>query len=138
MPKVIFLDFDGVLTTKMTHFGFGDPTCIKELNRITTITDAKIVVSSTWRFEGLKVVKENLKNWGVIAEVIDVTPRLVDDSGARGDEIRQWLIENPIANRFVILDDDIDMGDLREHLVRCDTEVGLTETSANFAIQKLL
>lgn len=136
--RVVFLDFDGVLTTPATQFGFGDPNCVRELNRITTITDARIVVSSTWRFQGLKAVRENLKLWGVIAEVIDVTPRLQDDSGSRGDEIRQWLIENPIVSRFVILDDDADMGELREHLVKCDTMAGLTQEVADFAIQKLL
>ena len=136
--KVIFLDFDGVLTTKSTQFGFGDPNCVLALNRVTTMTDAKIVVSSTWRFQGLKAVQENLRNWGVVAEVIDVTPRLIDDTGTRGDEIRQWLVENPVVSRFVILDDDTDMGDLREHLVKCDTDIGLTDALVNFAVQKLL
>jgi hypothetical protein len=102
------------------------------------MTDAKIVVSSTWRFQGLKTCQENLKNWGIAAEVIDITPRLQNDNGSRGDEIRQWLIENPGVSRFVILDDDTDMGDLREHLVKCDTNVGLTNNLVNFAVQKLL
>jgi hypothetical protein len=136
--KIVFLDFDGVLTTKSTQFGFGDPSCVLALNRITTMTDAKIVVSSTWRFQGLKTCQENLKNWGVAAEVIDITPRLQNDNGSRGDEIRQWLIENPSVSRFVIIDDDTDMGDLREHLVKCDTNVGLTDALVNFAVQKLL
>jgi len=86
----------------------------------------------------LQAVRENLKNWGVVAEVIDVTPRLHDDTGTRGDEIKQWLIENPIVSRFVILDDDVDMGDLREHLVKCDTNIGLTDALVNLAVQKLL
>jgi hypothetical protein len=136
--KVIFLDFDGVLTTRSTQFGFGDPSCVMALNQITSLTDAKIVVSSPWRFQGLKAVRENLRNWGVVAEVIDVTPRLPDDSGTRGDEIRQWLIENPVVSRFIILDDDIDMGVLRGHLIRCDSELGLTRWLVGIAVQELL
>lgn len=136
--KVIFLDFDGVLTNRSTQFGFGDPNCVRALNRITTLTDAKIVVSSTWRLQGLKAVKDNLKHWGVIAEVVDITPRLHNDAGTRGNEIKQWLIENRVVSRFVILDDDTDMGDLREHLVRCDTNTGLTDNDVTFAVQKLL
>jgi hypothetical protein len=136
--KVIFLDFDGVLTTRATKFASGDPKCVAALNRITTITDAKIVVSSTWRIQGLKAVKVNLMDWGVIAEIIDITPRLRDDNCTRGDEIKQWLKENHNVSRFVILDDDTDMSDLREHLVKCDTYEGLTQVAADFAIQKLL
>jgi len=136
--KIVFLDFDGVLTTPATRFRFGDPSCVMALNRITTITDAKIVVSSTWRIEGLKAVKDSLKDWGVVGEVIGITPRLRDENATRGAEIKQWLIENPGVSRFVILDDDTDMGELREHLVKCNAEVGLTDTLVGFAIQKLL
>ena len=108
------------------------------MNRITTLTDAKIVVSSTWRLQGLKAVRENLKLWGATGEVIDITPRLISDSGTRGQEIKQWLIEHPAVNCFVILDDDTDMGELHDKLVKCDTEIGLTQELADFAIQKLL
>jgi len=136
--KIIFLDFDGVLTTRATKFAHGDPSCVRELNRITTMTNAEIVVSSTWRFGGLTAVCSSLNAWGVAKVPIDITPRLVNDSGTRGDEIRQWLLEHPNVSRFVILDDDTDMGVLRDKLVKCDTNIGLTPTLANFAIQKLL
>ena len=136
--KVIFLDFDGVLTTKLTRFSFGDPICVRELNRITTMTDADIVVSSTWRFAGLRSVREDMFNWGVAKVPIDITPRLLDDGKSRGEEIQQWLVENFGVTRFVILDDDTDMGNLRDKLVKCDTSIGLTPTLADFAIQKLL
>jgi hypothetical protein len=136
--KIIFLDFDGVLTNRKTRFGSADPVCVASLNKITFATGAEIVVSSTWRMQGLDAIRHNLFLWGVLKTPIDVTPRLQSDSATRGSEIRQWLVEHPGTNRFVILDDDADMDDLREHLVKCDTNIGLTPELANFVIQKLL
>lgn len=50
--KIIFLDFDGVLTIPATGFNYGHTTAIRELNRITTTINAVVVVSSTWRNGG--------------------------------------------------------------------------------------
>ena len=136
--KVLFLDFDGVLTTKSTQFGYGDPSCVRELNRITKMTNSEIVISSTWRFQGLQQCIDNLRTWGVVGDVIDCTPRLIDIEATRGQEIHQYLKDKRNVSRFVILDDDDDMDDLREHLVKCDTMVGLTQEIAELAIQKLL
>ena len=83
-------------------------------------------------------MRENLKLWGATGEVIDITPRLINDNGTRGQEIKQWLIEHPAVNCFVILDDDTDMGELHDHLVRCNTDYGLTDYTVNLAIRQLL
>jgi len=136
--KVVFLDFDGVLTSRATGYKYGDPGCVAALNRLLLITGASIVVSSTWRMEGLVAVKKLLFIWGVAKEPIDITPRLRNENATRGSEIKQWLVEHPVVSQFIILDDDTDMDDLRDHLIKCDTELGLTQPIAERAIQRLL
>lgn len=105
--KVIFLDIDGVLNCQKTVERFHgfisvDPLLVKRLNRILKETDAKIVLSSTWRlFEDNKEIleKANIK-------YIDITP---DFHTTRGEEISDWLSRHPEVERYVILDDDSDM-----------------------------
>jgi hypothetical protein len=105
--KIIFLDIDGVLncqkTTERFHgFVSIDPKLVKRLNRILKETDAKIVLSSTWRL--FEDNKEILEKTGI--KYIDVTPSF---HGLRGEEINDWLSKHPEVDRYVILDDDSDM-----------------------------
>lgn len=99
--KVIFLDFDGVLnhemwyrrrfnemdmekeTSRHPYYEF-DPLCIEQLNRIINATDAKVVVSSTWRHgKSPQQLHELLEKVGFKGEVISKTP----DFHARGNTI---------------------------------------------------
>lgn len=103
----------------------------------------KFYSSSTWRIGGLMFCREKLREWGVVALVCDVTPRLENSRGEitlasrRGDEIRAWIARQTgrrEVERFVILDDDGDMGPLHDRLVRTDPAIGLTDSDANTAI----
>lgn len=150
--KVIFLDFDGVLCNHESITAgykarsapaqdpYGPhPDCVAALNRIVEATGAVIVVSSTWRKckNPRANMRETLARWGVKGIVIDVTPTLKDV--IRGDEIAQWLnsySRHPIES-FVILDDDSDMGLLKNRLVQCSNVEGLTLADAQHAIQLL-
>lgn len=118
--KVIFLDIDGVLNVisngrdafgSLFHEHF-----VNNLKSIINETGAKIVISSTWRFSGLKVMKQMWKYRNLPGEVIDVTPHCAayDDinlcSGCeRGAEIKEWLDRNMLVSSYVIIDDDNDM-----------------------------
>lgn len=133
--KIIFLDVDGVLN----GYGLGTEIAIriceldksgtlrkfyrkhydifgvheskvKRLHRIVKSTEAKIVLSSTWRHDwpecycdGTKLLKKLLHKYNI--EVIDKTPDL--SSGQRGEEILYWLSkhEDDIES-FVIIDDE--------------------------------
>lgn len=126
--RVVFLDFDGVLSTPATRFAWADGPCVAALNRITQATGAEIVVTSSHRstVHGARVL---LAGWGATGTVRDVSPRC----GVRSNEIRTWLAYNPV-NAFVILD-DWDLGDnLAPHLVRTSPQAGLTEADADRAI----
>ena len=133
--KVIFLDIEGVLMNRGSQQlgGEADPQCVARLNRLTDSTGAALVVSSTWRSQGLEEITGLLRGWGVTAPVAGITDDLsyMDLTTSigiqRGDEIGQWLDAHPEVEAFVILDDDDDMGGLRPYLVQTDTDFGLTD-----------
>jgi len=143
MQALIFLDIDGVLTNADTKYRFGHPNCVVYLNHITTMTGAKIVVSSTWRSD--PKIANVLEEWGVDAEVIGVTPQGARESkngiwsvASREDEIQAWLDQNPGEWNYMILDDEsFDLFNLRHRLVQTDTHKGLTEKDVNRAIDLL-
>ena len=150
MRNIVFLDIDGVVNTiqidtkpyknkrrKQGKFYFdicspGDKRisnrqAIMWLNKLCIETKAEIVISSTWRISlDLEELKETLINSGLLPEikVIGTTPLLNDQ--IRGEEINAYLQENKDISAFVILDDDVDMGDLKEYLVQTNTYVGFT------------
>ena len=63
--KIIFLDFDGVLNVIPDGFdkfgGIFHKHFVENLKRIINETGANIVVTSTWRFMGLKQLNEMWK-----------------------------------------------------------------------------
>ena len=122
--KVIFLDFDGVLNLiPQGHDDYGGifhPEFVDNLGRIIEETDAKLVISSSWRHMGLERLRMMWEHRGYPGEIIDVTPdlrwRTKEDAMelneveyVRGDEIDSWLKLHPEVTNYVILDDDDDM-----------------------------
>lgn len=158
--KVIFLDIDGVLNTNdniikqvnenngkqsyQYQFNF-DPQSMKNLQEIVLKSDAKIVVTSTWRLHfGVdysdrddyinyeKSFYRNMEEYGILDSYIGITPRFCGE--IRGKEIQSWLNENEKVTHFLILDDDSDMGDLMPHLVCIDGEIGITRENVKKAL----
>ena len=146
--KIIFLDIDGVLNSeesvvKNSHLGNyrdlpSDP-MINNLNYILDNTNAKIVVSSTWRrLFGKTGMDYLLFLRGVNPDsVIDITPEKMSGYDSRGHEITMWLDEHPEVTHFVILDDVDTMGLVKKHLVLVDPSVGLTGVNAAKAVGML-
>jgi len=118
MKKIIFLDIDGVLNViSQGHDRFGSvfhSHFVDNLKMIIQETNADIVISSTWRVNGLSEMKEMWSYRGLPGNVIDITPvsRWMDDDEIegkdRGYEIKYWLEHHDIDN-YVIIDDDDDM-----------------------------
>lgn len=163
--KVIMLDIDGVLNSeesihrriKMARQGYLDrdeadfpvTPMVGYLNKIIEYTNAKIVISSTWRIlhplEGTdeskgtrfrKGLKDIFKQSGILGEIIDITPN--KKSGIRGEEIKEWLNNHPEVTNYVILDDNSDM--LEEQLpyfIQTTWKKGLEEQHADKAIEIL-
>lgn len=162
--KILFLDLDGVLCTDRSfaepklpfcsdfHIPFRtgwdrlDKECITKLNKIIETTDAKIVISSTWRLScysdlEFSYLTDYLYSEGIIADIIDKTPTHCGHERirGRGNEIQQWLDDwtgEPIES-FVILDDDCDMDNLSDLHVCTDEPTGLQDHDIKRAIEIL-
>ena len=148
--QVIFLDVDGVLNSESWYrrrAGLSDddavpvplvlpvrtrsrddeidPDAVQRLNRLTDLTGAALVLSSTWRMAGTDWLTLFLHRHGVRGNIVGATPVL---PGPRGDEIEAWLSGHPEVTGFVILDDGADMDRLLlERLVRISFRTGLTD-----------
>lgn len=141
--KIIFLDFDGVITTYKSGYSI-DPEKVKLLLELVEKTGAKIVISSSWRSHNIETTKEKLGNLSFMEHVIDVTPRFTvrDYDGdywsvPRGMEINYWLNKHDVDN-YVILDDERDMLiDQKKHFVHTDTYKGLSEKDICKAVKIL-
>ena len=144
--KVIFLDFDGVITIPPKWYLKADK--IKWIKRIVDETAAKIVVSSSWRMQTVEETRKSMiykekrcpRNkmlYWLIDNLYDVTPWVGLGNG-RGGEIQQYLNNHPEIDNYVIIDDDGDMWDSQlYHFVQTNYEDGITETEAIRAIKVL-
>ena len=134
--RVIFLDIDGVLAPirQWDRYGDLDPACIHVLNEIVTRGGADVVVSSTWRYgKTVAELQEILEAAGFTGRVLDKTPI----GAGRGEEIAAWLAEHAVAG-YVIVDDHVDMGELRTHLILTHPAHGLQPADAPRAIATLM
>ena len=144
--KVIFLDFDGVITIPPKWYLQAN--LIKNVKKIVDATGAKIVVSSSWRSENIEKTKESIierkrrcpRNsmlYWLVDNLYDVTPWVGLGNG-RGGEIQKWLNDHPEVDNYVILDDDHDMWNSQMyHFVQTNFEDGLTEVEVKRAIKVL-
>ena len=142
--KVIFLDFDGVITIPPKWYINANK--IKYIKRIVDETEAKIVVSSSWRMNTVgetidkmigrpKRCPRNKILYWFIDNLYDVTHTY---RGLRVEEIKDYLNEHSDIENYVILDDDGDFLDEQlYHFVQTNYEDGITEVEATRAIKIL-
>ncbi len=142
--KIIFLDIDGVMNNvpfyKANKNVCGDneidPQAILWLNDLIKETDAKVVVSSTWRLNRtVEELQKILEDRGFVGEVIGKTPNLHNDYTLRGNEILKWMKDNEkligcyyaYYETYVIFDDDSDMLYWqRDNFIKIDSWFGLS------------
>jgi hypothetical protein len=155
--KVIFLDIDGVLNSGddmrsrynigclngqpriITHDDLNcqlfDERCCRWLEYIIRSTGAKIVISSSWRLNGLDLMRKLWEKRGLFGDIIGVTPNF---GNSRGEQIKAWLDANTHVVDYVIIDDDNDMlPDQQSRFVKCQFETGIMLESALKAIEIL-
>lgn len=155
--KVIFLDIDGVLNSSGTFIyesglrrknrkdkfpyklseHMNDVLCSNFNEILKRYPHVKIVISSSWRnLRTMDFIKARLEYHGVdSSRIIGKTPYY--PGLPRGLEIEDWLKEYPFVTKFVIIDDNSDMANLKEHLVQTKTEDGLVLSKAQEVIEKL-
>lgn len=150
--KLIFLDIDGVLNSetffrqwigKFSHpcNDHLDDEAIERLNDLIKATDAKVVLSSTWRkIYKIESLDALLQKHGFKYELYAKTPSL---NTIRGLEIKDYMRQHHEAGGeavtgYVILDDDSDMTyGQREHFIHTDPFCGLTPRNVRHAIKIL-
>ena len=151
--KVIFLDFDGVIT--IPHKWDINIERLKNLKKIVDATGAKIVISSSWRSLNVedtinKVIgrpkrcpKNKMMNW-FLDNIYDITPWVSDEKyrgEGRGGEIQTWLDSHSNdfdIEEYVIFDDDSDMMKSQLfHFIQTDYTFGLLEREVQLAIALL-
>ena len=169
--KFLFLDIDGVLNTwrynrqllsaGVTGFddnGFlFDPEAVENLRYIMESTNACIVISSTWRFDGLQAMNKLWDDRRLPGKLIGITPHLTiaqivnletnevyqkHPSGSRGIEIDEWLRLN--TNKMIepytyaIIDDEDDfLLHQAEQITFTNPEIGITREVADRVIEIL-
>ncbi len=147
----IFLDVDGVLncdSTKERCMGFLgiEPRFVQNLKYIVDMTNAQIVLTTTWKY-GWEPVNKNLNDeWAdyldraLQEEGLEAIAKTEDDGYCRGAGIADWLAKNP-AEAWVVLDDNFfrDFGkyEIQEHLVLTEFDEGLTKELAEQAVNMI-
>ncbi len=137
--RVVFLDIDGVLAPirRWDRYGDLESACIEVLNEIVASSRADVVVSSTWRHgKSVGELQAMLEAEGFTGRVVDKTPTGAPGAG-RGEEIAAWLAKHPVDG-YVIIDDHMEMGELRTSLVLTHPGHGLQPADASRAIEILM
>jgi hypothetical protein len=136
VERVLFLDIDGVLNHAASGRREGvpgmaawlDPRHLEPLNRVALATNARLVISSSWRVgRSLEDVRTLLRDFGVLAPIVDATP--VAESRRREEEILTWLARHPEVQAYAVVDDELRVDDdspLAPHLVGTRMDEGLT------------
>lgn len=143
MDKFIFLDFDGVITTEESMWRI-DKNKVDLILEIVLATNAKIVISSSWR---CLTLEQTLNTIGDIycntlgKYTIGITKRR---DGIRGLEIKDWLEENSNKSsihdkNYIIIDDEpFDMFVYQnDRIVKTDMYKGINRCDVLKAIKLL-
>ena len=160
--KYLFLDLDGVLNTgKYSNYleennlqqfdedgAIFDPNAVENLQYIIDKTHAEIILTSTWRYDGLDRMIQLWKNRNLPSVLTGITPDLFPKGkrrpiGLRGLEIDNWLNygRNSVScvhYTYAIVDDEDDFLEHQlEHVVLTDPMKGITKEVANKIISIL-
>lgn len=164
MQKIIFLDFDGVITTMASRYALDRYKC-DLLQQVIDRTGAKIVVSSSRREDSVEETiaeprndptcfKKFVPSW--VDDIVGVTIRAYNyiRTGVhlgipRGVEIKQWIDTHlhrdeegkyerkqvGIDFQYIILDDDSDMLlEHADHFIHTDGYLGMSQDDAIRAV----
>lgn len=140
---IIFLDVDGVLNSETYYqtvdrsekdWARFDPKVIELIKKLVGEFSAKIVITSTWRFGAVELLKNELRKSGLIKYLHNdwKTPQLYPPH--RGKEIQSWLTEHPEIVEYVILDDDNSiLEEQNSRFVKTELKSGLLEKHYSIA-----
>ena len=162
--RVIFLDIDGVLNAQDDFGGRSKPNPnvgglwgisiakVKRLKYIVDRTDAKLVLTSTWKKDYNKYINDHVNIFGKYLynklrkcdlRIFDTTERYETNPSDRSNGIKGWLKDHEgDVESYIILDDDYFPGyddkEVNPYLVFTSICTGLTPIKARECICKLL
>ena len=146
--KIIFLDFDGVISTHEKGMNL-DTEKVALLEVILYATNAKIVVTSSWRVGARNAEEfvEKLFNFHRSKDKVDKCPLFVNSiydvtdtmGNDRGEEVQRWIdAHEDQIEQYVILDDENEYSDEQLfNFVQTDEYEGLTIREAKLCIKML-
>lgn len=135
--KILFLDFDGVI--KPLHQDFSKEACSRVNDLLHKESALRIVVSSSWREQGLQAVRGILAGLGIDSiKVIDITEGMPEHAlKTRDHHIKKWLRDHKDIDNFVIIDDEAEMPDFKAKYVNTKSDIGFTEEDKEKALKIL-
>ena len=151
-PPTLVIDFDGVLNDwaapsaeyldawnnhrRDEPWRLLLPRLVAKVEYLATVTEAVVVVSSTWRrlYRWVEVV-DFLRRQGLSVPLAGTTPEI----GSRGADITEYLRQHPDVTNYVVLDDDKAAARIPDptRFVCIDPAVGITDADVERAIEIL-
>lgn len=135
--KILFLDIDGVLNSDLYYRSVDrtkanwtrfDPTVVVLIKKLIEEFSLKVVITSTWRFGAVKMLKDELIKSGLISHLHMhwKTPNIHPPH--RGSEIKLWIEKHHDVNDYVIIDDDMSILDEQKtNYVQTELKIGMNE-----------
>ena len=141
---IIFLDFHGVVITKIHKDKNDKHDCfrgfnrdaVKNLNKLCELTGGKVVIISNCKnYCKFNDLVEVLQKYGFKGEVIGKTVKV--DDNLRADQIDLWFKTNGKPKEWIVIDDKAyeDYNEFPEHIVRTKLENGFTERDLKKALK---
>ena len=116
------------INTKEKNWDRFNPISVELLKKLIDETDAKIVITSSWRFGAKQLLFKELSKTGLKKYLHKhwETPQLYRNK--RGNEIKLWLNHHIEVNKYVIIDDADEILDEQvEYFIRTKIETGFEE-----------
>lgn len=146
--KVLFLDIDGVLNSKIYYKYIYkpedggsrfDPYCVILVKRLIEEFSLKIVISSTWRNGVVNKLMRELNEHHLIDFLHADWYTPIVRSASRGEEIKLWLDNHPEVKDYIILDDNENLLDHQiSRFVKTSTYLGMVQERYHHARNLLL
>jgi hypothetical protein len=146
--KVLFLDIDGVLNSRIYYKYIYrpeeggsrfDPYCVILVKKLVEEFSLKVVISSTWRDGAMKRLLKELNENDFMDHLHEDWLTPVIRPASRGKEIELWLDNHSEVKDYIILDDNEKLLDhQRDKFVKTSIYLGMVQERYHHARNLLL
>ena len=146
--KVLFLDIDGVLNSKLYYKYIYkpedggsrfDPYCVILVQKLVEEFSLKVVISSTWRDGAMNRLKKELNENNFMDYLHEDWLTPIVRPASRGKEIKLWIDNHPEVKDYLILDDNENLLDHQfRRFVKTSNYLGMVQECYHQARNLLL